>query len=779
MKKIIKRAIGASFLLIGATLMMNFLSCKKETDGGGTTTKDFEVEYIKVWGSTNLVQKDKVTVSGSAEDKTLEVVVKNCNDYKLEYELNDKKDSKETDSGKVKINPFDIERGKSDLTIKLIADGYNKKVFLIEIRREDSTTDVKVMLKRTEDAVPVEVVDGKNYPTSGDKATVSIVSTGKAEFETVTIAGSAITINETNKKKVEKADVATNGNVEVKATFKYYKDSTTNFSLEKVAPGEVPVRVLQATVSSGNKYETKKSLTFADENGVPTASVELEDIEYSCVKLEMETDVALKADGSGLQECKDERSPNYSTKPMQNDVKGIFSGRLIKELDKDGKVTKEYNKSIEGKKLTEYLIIGAGTVEYKFKLKADDRKETECVVKITNKSEKKVVYEGNNAQFYTSHGYGIETFLSGTPFWRWTTYSKLPVNSEEAFNDIANLEYMGDIVKMTFAKINAGVEGDMYFYYNVFDDANSKKHEFARIIGEPQGGAYFTQARFNPEGKYVDAFVAFKAFLPQALLPLQLQKKWQKVVDKGFLFQIENGLKYPAPTQQDPNAKVSSFEIFYDAFNYRVQAKTYQAGSVLNIGLQQDYADILTGANTAIKHPFLHGGKVNKDGVEKAADLMVMVPTFAGKIGDSIASVKYTIKKNGAEEIEWKDVTLTASKLDDFLCLNAKDANVDDKGKLKDLVSLYVYEKGPSNENNYEIEVTITPKTGSAETFKYKIDYKNKQTVTSMSLENSPSTDSNLFGVPTSYAEYANREVQAMFREMMAQDYVRASLISR
>ena len=776
MKKIIKRAIGASFLLIGATLMMNFLSCKKETDGGGTTTKDFEVEYIKVWGSTNLVQKDKVTVSGSAEDKTLEVVVKNCNDYKLEYELNDKKDSKETDSGKVKINPFDIERGKSDLTIKLIADGYNKKVFLIEIRREDSTTDVKVMLKRTEDAVPVEVVDGKNYPTSGDKATVSIVSTGKAEFETVTIAGSDIPINDTNKKKVEKTDVATGGNVEVKATFKYYKDSITNFSLEKVAPGEVPVRVLQATVSSGNGYATKKPLTFADENGIPTASVELEDIEYSCVKLEMETDLALKADESGLQECKDERSPNYSTNPTQNDVKGIFSGRLIKEMDKDGKVTTEYNEPIVGKKLTEYLIVGAGTVEYKFKLKADGRKETECVVKITNKSEKKVVFAGNDAQFYASQGYGNQSYLNGPPVWRWTTYSQLPVNSDESWKKITNLEYMGDIVKMIFAKINAGVEGDMYFYYNVFDDANSKKHEFARIIGEPQGGAYFTQAIFNPEEKYVDAFVAFKAFLPQALLPLQTQKKWQKIVDKGFLFQIENDLEYSAPTQQNPNAKESSLEIFYDAFNYRVQAKTYEAGNALNIGLQQDYAEMLNGTNTPIKHPFLDGGKKTDNSPN---DLMFMVPTFAGKIGDSIASVKYTIKKNGVEENDWKDVTITASKLSMFLCLNAKDVNITDDGKLKDRNTLYVYEKDSSNENNYEIEVTITPKTGNTETFKYKIDYKNKQTVTPMSLENSPSTDSNLFGVPTSYAEYANREVQAMFREMMAQDYVRASLISR
>lgn len=785
MKKIIKRAIGASFLLIGATLMMNFLSCKKETDGGGTTTKDFDITSIKVWGK-EAKGKEKITVSGSDMPKTLEVKVNGCPKYNLEYELKGTKDSKDSKGGEVDFENFEIPREEGmKLYLTFKADGFNTlEMSPIKVSRIDSgASDVKVMLKRTEDAVPAEVVDGANYPASGDTATVSIVSTGKAEFETVTIAGSNITINDTNKKKVEKTDVATGGNVEVKATFKYYKDSITNFSLEKVAPGEVPVRVLQATVFSGNEYATKSPLTFADENGIPTASVELEDIEYSCVKLEMETDVALKADESGLQECKDERSADYATNPKNDDLKGIFSGRLSKEFSKYdakkykyGEVT-EYNKPIDGKKLTEYLIVGAGTVEYKFKLKANGRKETECVVKITNKKEDKVVYKGDNAQFYYSQDYGNNFFINGSPFLMWITYTMLPINGKPSFDKIADVEYMGDVVKMIFAKINAGVPGDVYFYYNVYSDENSKRHEFVRMKGIDNGrGASLVFAQFDPKESYVDAFVAFKGFLPQGLLPLQTQKKWKKIVNKGFLLQIENDLEYPAPTQQNPDAKVSSFEIFYDAFNYRVQAKTYEAGSVLNIGLQQYYADMLSGTNTPIGHQFLDGGKKADNSPN---DLMVMVPTFAGKIGDSITSVKYTIKKNKTVENDWKDVAITASKLDKFLCLNAKDANITDDGKLKDLNTLYVYEKGASNENNYEIEVTITPKTGSAETFKYKIDYKNKQTVTSMSLENSPSIDSNLFGVPTSYAECANREIQAMFREMKAQDYVRASLISR
>lgn len=768
--------------------MMNFLSCKKETDGGGTTTKDFEVEYIKVWGK-EVKGKEKITVSGIAEDKTLEVVVKNCNDYKLEYELNDKKDSKETDSGKVKINPFDIERGKSDLTIKLIADGYNKKVFLTEIRREDSTTDVKVMLKRTEDAVPAEVVDGANYPTSGDTATVSIVSTGKAEFETVTIAGSNITINDTNKKKVEKADVATSGNVEVKATFKYYKDSITNFSLEKVAPGQVPVKVLQATVSSGSGYATKNSLKFADENGIPTASVELEDIEYSCVKLEMETDVALKADESGLQECKDERSASYSTNPTQDDLKGIFSGKLIKELDKDGKVTKEYNKPIDGKKLTEYLIIGAGTVGYKFKLKADGRKETECVVKITNKSTEKIVPKQFNGQYDTFIYYGQE-HLNANSYgacydgWPWKMHSKLPILVGDSFNDLSDLEYMGDVVSFSFLYSGAneelkGLDAGMYSYYTVFDETTSKKREFVRRVGEhysqhKQGIVFLS---FDPEEKYVDAFIAFKNFLPQCIYPTQTQKKWKKIVKKGVLLAIEPKINYLA-------GGFLTNKVFTDIFNYRVQAKTYENKDVLKIGYKQKYKDYFKGedANTGTV-PFLTGGKTEilgqggKPTGVMLPDLMIITTTFSGKV----ESFSYSIKKNGIAEENWTNISLTPTKWERGFVLNAKDEFIP-AGKLtkEGIDKFYVFEKGNAgSENKYEITVKMKPEGGDEEEFKYEINYKDEQTLGLMDLVDSPSTDSNLFGVPTSYAEYANREVQAMFREMKAQDYVRASLISR
>lgn len=795
MKKIIKRAIGASFLLIGATLMMNFLSCKKETDGGGTTTKDFDITSIKVWGK-EVKKKDKITVSGTDGPKTLEVVVNGCPKYNLEYELKGTKDSKDSKGGEVDFENFEIPREEGmKLYLTFKADGFNTlEMSPIKITRSDSDApDVKVMLKIKEDAVPVEVVNGENYPTSGDTATVSIVSTGKAEFETVTIAGSDITINDTNKKKVEKTDVATNGNVEVKATFKYYQDSITNFSLEKVAPGQVPVKVRQATVSSGKGYENKNSLTFADENGIPTASVELEDIEYSCVKLEMETDVALKADESGLQECKDERSENYSTQPVDNDFKGIVSGKLIKELDKDGKVTKEYNTPIVGKKLTEYLIIGAGTVEYKFKLKADGRKETECVVKITNKSEARIKPEGSgeNANYFVYYNQGY--FETGTGYpcaegWLWRMHSPLPLLMPEStpnnpvINDLATLEYMGDLVKHSFFYLgkNKELEGlneGMYSYYSVYDDVNAKKKEFVRRYGEYN--AQYKQAvvdiSFDPEEKYVDAFIAFKKFLPKCIYPTHTQKKWKKIVKKGVVLGIE-------PNLDCIIGRFMTNGTFTDIFNYRMQAKTYEKKDTLKIGYKQKYKDWYKGEDKDVgSTPFLTGGKTkvkyktqNGEVEFNVPDLMILTTTFSS----GVERFSYSIKKNNIPEVDWTDISLTPSEWGNMFVLNAKQSL---KNISPDVVNkFYVFEKGEAgSENKYEIIVKIKPVGSEEEEFKYEINYKDEQTLDLMDLGDSPSTDSNLFGVPTSYAECANREVQAMFRETMAQDYARASLISR
>ena len=789
MKKIIKRAVGVSILLIGATFMMSFLSCKTDKNTGGETNKNFEIEYIKVWSSSNLKGKDKVTVSGSSAEKTLEVKVSNCSDYKLEYELKSKTGSKDARAGVVTIDPFEIERGKSDLYIKLTADGYNKFDQLIKVTREDSDApNVQVMLKRTEDASPVPVVEGKEYPTAGDTAIVSIVSTGDAEFKTASIAGSSITITDANKKKVEKGDIATTiGNVEVLATFEYYKDLKAKFSLKKVASGEVPVMLTKAVVFSGNSYGKSNNLEFTDVGGVSTASIELGDIQYSCVKLEMEADVTLKTDvGCGLVECKSERSGKYLTEPTEDDVTGRFSGKLIKELKADGSVKKDYNAPIVGKTLTEYLIVGSGTVEYKFKLKADNRKETKFVVKITNKNENVVpnLTNGNDPGFYYFCGYPGGPALVGKTF-QWVCYSKLPVQSNQG--STTELEYMGDQVKTIFIKVNNHVAGEMYFYYNVYKNGNDLP-KFVRMNGEnsQSGKAYIVRATFNPEEKKVDAFNAFKDYLPVPLFPKLADIKWTKLFDKGFYLKLENSVKYTVTPSGGQPYEQTGGDIFADVFPYRVQAKTYKGDTVLNIGYEQSYKEAFDGEvkNILKNRPFLSGKKIqmkDQNGqpvADKYApdDLLLMIPTFGGSIGDAINTVKFTIKKNDTEESDWKEVSLSPSNWANFLLLNAKDANIVG-GKLAKPEDMYKFEKGDDgDENKYEIEVKITPKAGTAQTYKYKIDYKTKQNVELMDLGDAPSADSNLFGVPTSYAECANREVQAIVREIMAQNYAKERL---
>ena len=771
--------------------MMNFLSCKKETDGGGTTTKDFDITSIKVWGK-EVKDKEKITVSGSDMPKTLEVKVNGCPKYNLEYELKGTKDSKDSKGGEVDFENFEIPREEGmKLYLTFKADGFNTlEMSPIKVTRVDpNAPDVKVMLKIKEDAVPLEVVSGEKYSTSGDTATVSIVSTGKAEFETVTIAGSNITINDSNKKKVEKTDVATGGNVEVKATFKYYKDLITNFSLEKVAPGQVPVKVLSAKVWHGDNYKKEKTLEFKNEKGVPTATVSLDDIQFSCVKLEMETNVALKEAESGLKECKDERSASYSTDPTNDDFNGIISGRLIKELNEKGEVEAEHNKPVEGNKYTEYLVIGYGTVEYTFTFAADGRKSTDYVVKITNELTQQIKPEGTgpNANHFVYYNQDYLNTGSGYPCgggWLWRMHSPLPLITEgtpenPTINDLTTLEYMGDLVKHSFFYLGKkkeleGFEKGMYSYYSLFDETTAKKKEFVRRFGSYN--AQYQQAvvdlSFDPEEKYVDAFIAFKKFLPRVLYPTQTQKKWKKVVKKGVVLGIEPNLDYVI-------GRFMTNGTFTDIFNYRMQAKTYEKKDVLKIGYKQKYKDWYQGESKDVgSAPFLTGGKTkvkyktqNGEVEFNVPDLMILTTTFSS----GVESFTYTIKKNDVDVPDWSNVSLecNASGYNMFV-LNAKQSL---KKISPDVVNnFYVFEKG---ENKYEIIVKMKPVGSEEEVFKYEINYKDEQTLDLMDLVDSPSTDSNLFGVPTSYAEYANREVQAMFREMKAQDYVRASLISR
>lgn len=780
MKKVMKQVIGISILLLGASFVMSFLSCGDKGKGGGATVlKKFDVKYIKVWDK-DVKSKATETVSGSAKEKTLEVQVDNCNRYTMVYKVDGVAGTPiEADAGNAVAKPFDIAKDASiRLVVTLKADGFEEFSHLVKITRQDtSASGVKVLLKRAEDTTPFEVSSGKTYETANAQATV-VVTSDKIVMKTVKIAGSDVTPTDAGK-KAEKADVAT-GNVEVSVQFDDYKPYTFSFTLKKVnSASDVSISANSAIVYSGDNYASEHALEFNENR---EATVELDDIQYSLVKLEMKMDSTLEASGSGLEECKSERSDSYTTQPLQTDLKGFFSGRLAKEADDEGNVKTTYT-PIKDKVFTEYLIVGAGTVEYKFKFKSTNRKDTEYTVKIKNNKENNIpkAADGSDPSFCYFSGYPGGPGMLG-PWFQWIGYSKFPIKT----SDGTDLEYMGDQVKMLFVKINKHISDDVYFYYNVFDDPTSKKHEFVRIQGKDNNAktARLIRPVFNPDEKHVDAFIGFKEYLPHPLLPNQLKNKWKKIVKKGFLFQVENGLEYPVPGQ---NYKESGTDVFYDAFNYRIQAKTYEKQQVLNIGFEQDYKDGFDGAEKHITKdkPFLDGGKREfkdeQSGTTKYGpkDLMIMVPTFAGGIGNSIDTITYTIKKNGSAESNWTNVSLTPSKWTKYICLNATDNSFNAQGKL-DITTMYIYEKGVAgSENNYEIEVKIKPKDSAEQVFQYKIDYKNKQTLDLMDLSDEPSVDSSLFGVPTSYAECVNREAQAMFKEIMAEEFAREKLLNR
>ena len=237
--------------------------------------------------------------------------------------------------------------------------------------------------------------------------------------------------------------------------------------------------------------------------------------------------------------------------------------------------------------------------------------------------------------------------------------------------------------------------------------------------------------------------------------------KFELFLHFQFSQYVTNNLKYKV----DYSNKTST-ELFYEAFNYRVQAKTYEAKKTLNIGIDQEYEDMLSGEKKSLKTtPFLSGMEGTDAQGNRREDIFVMMPTFSGTIDESLEAISYTIQKNkdGSEaEFEdvngWTNVSLTPSKWKNYLVVHAKDEAMKD-GKLNLFPknaekNIYTFLKGDAgNENIYKIIVKIKPKNAEEEVFTYKINYRGKESVSLMSLGNKPSKDASLFGLPISYQE--------------------------
>ena len=751
---------------------------KVKKDDSNAQLKDFNIYYLKLWGRwiTNI---DSVAVVNSDKPKNLEIKVFNAPDFTVDVNFNGKDYHASSNSSTwiASIEIDDIPMEEKLMVIKLEGQGMKPFTKIIRVKRElEEALDLEVSFNA--DDVKKKVEKGEE-PTFNTKMTQGkvVITSQYSLISKAFVNKQPVTLSQDKTHASFPLSIESDLHVFVEVEFSNALKAERTFNVKKFdEQGQIPFGEVSVNIFSGNYNKT--ILKFNSKN---EASVELDDIQYSCVKLVMQMNQELQS--AELEECRDQRSAKYSTEPTNDDYMGIYSGRLKGE-EKDG-VLKEFT-TIEGKTYTERLIVGYGTVEYNFKLKSITGDEKTYKLAITNKNTEKL----STDDFNFSHNYGDTYYLSHSHYWLWSTYSMLPLNKEEALSKVSDLEYMGDDVRMRFLKLNNKVKGDMYFYYNIYSDASSKKHEFVRIAGREVNDRYYlTYISIDPKESFVDAFIGCKDFLPHGLLPQQTAKKWKKILNKGFMFTVHNDLSY----------KINDYDtysnyLFYQAFNYRVQAKTYEAKGTLNIGIDQEYEDLLTGEKKSLKEtPFLSGmeGTSGANNEKRKEDIFAMYPTFSGDIASSIETISYTIQKNKEgseaefEDVEgWKDVSLTPSKWKYFLVVNAKDEAMKD-GKLNLFPqngekNMYTFLKGDAgNENIYKIIVKIKPKNSEEEVFTYKINYRGKESVSSLSLGNKPSKDATLFGLPVSYQESLSRETLAIIREAEAQDFLRQWVIAR
>lgn len=740
---------------------------------------DFELSSLNIWGYRFLPVGDKVSVEYIYEPKTFGITVSNCDEYLLKVTFDGVEYTKQATSGNAKIPLENVTPEEKELVIKLSAYGMNDFDRVLKVKRVfTEALDLNVSLKTTDENIEKEIIKDSNYEffTTQNNAEV-IIKTTHSFLSKITINGHNVELSQDKISATHKIDTSNDVVVTVEVEFDDFMKAIRTFKMKKYTnQNEFPFQCSSAKMVPLDDEELSPDretpLNFNSNN---EASVEFNYVKYSCIKLVMNMTKPLTS--ATLEECIDERSTNYTTQPTEKDMKGIFSGRLKAEIDANGKKT-EFN-PINNRTYTEYLIVGAGTVEYKIKITSSSGETKNYTVRITNKNEFKLSNrEPTDIYLYIAPVYQNYIDITKNPTWEWMTYSKLPINStNEDYPKKSDLEYMGDKVEMYFAIYDPYALTDIYFYYNIFEDPSSKKHEFIRIKGERKEYFRILKASINPDEKYVDAFVAFRYSLPQGLLPIQTQKPWKKIVEKGFLLQIKNNLAY-----NEGDRIVKSTDIFSNVFNYRVQSKTVQKNETLNIGIEQDYEDFITGEKKTIKEkPFLSGK------VEEGMDYLFMIPTFDGAIGDSIESISYTIQINKPDsetEFEsiygWTDINLTPSKWKNFLCLNAKDDDLLEGEKLVNPYFLFKFCKRDEGKRHiYKIDVTIKPKGSAEQKFMYKLNCKGKETINLMSLKNTHSRDSNLFGLPISYSEIKDRKIHELLKKAMGQHFAREKLISR
>ncbi len=756
-----RNKIGFLLAFFCMTVLLTVASCK-------TQDVAFVVQKLSICGK-NALNRDAISLTGEEEVKNIEIEVSNCQDFTLSYSIKEKNGSGVASSGRVVVEIDEFPDGNNELTIMLKGKGMRTFTKKLKIGVGLDKTNAKVFLKLGEDSLAQIVNEGECF-TKKDSETVVIQS--EVEMAKVLVNATAVTLSADKKSAEVSVEV---GNVEINIEYAEHSEISLKFTLRKLPENEMlPLMLSSATVYSGDDYDQKDDIEFAKinekkENEMKEA-IELANIQYSVVKLVMKFDAPLtKAE---FVRFSDSRSGAYVSDPISSDLNGVFSGRIVKEIDATGKETELVN--IAGNTYTEYLVVGAGIVEYTIKFSAEGRKEQTYKVKINNMMEKKFsagdeehpgrVQEHMNSITYCGLGGQNNLF-------RWVGYIPQPWNfidppysdQNEWYRGMQQPEYMGDHVAMVL-RTNADIQGKLYFCYTISNLLIADRcHEWVRMEGTEADGWKKVSFCIDPKESYMDAFVGVKDSLPWLLMPVSTDKKWKKIIKKGFILKIarseevtkmrrgrrpgDSTKENPKPGLLDSYPKAAD-RVFEELFNYRIQAKTYEKNNIkgkehktpLVIAMQQNWeqnndmqlvefepqAYLLTGETTNSKR-----------------DIFALVPTFSGNMSESVKSCKYTITKEGSTDS--KDTKeYTYSNVDGMKAFviggesgcEYTQRDGDTPPSVTGHDKIFMFEKGESGkENVYKIAVEVELKDGDKEYFDFVIDYKNRHTVKQIDVE--------------------------------------------
>lgn len=637
------------------------------------------------------------------------------------------------DSLELENNATELKVGNNIVILKI--NGKDGKYADFETRchvQRNGVGSFTVKIKRVEDAAPIEVQDNATLKTSHNETEVSVLSLAK--MTKVMIAGKPATLN---LEKTEATMKVGFGSVEVKVSFAEYADASLTFTLEKLSSGELlPISCVSA-VLEGTKNHT---LQFNAQN-VASWDAEKGDIEYSSVKLTMNMDATLT--GRGVQ-CKDERSNKYSTDPTENDLQGICSGYVVREIQ-DNHVT--YCHPINEKEYSERFIVGAGKVEYAITFTADNRKPTTYTIKINNKNKEKFKPEDHDSNLlvFGGGGRGLRFFERFIPL---PYYHAGPFLKDDNYNfePFPNLGVMGtlnlEIQKRSESTNDVEKEARIYFYSTVYDaNDDSKKHEFTmygdNFFANSDIVQHYIQISEDVAGKYFDGFTAFKNYLPTQICPLYTQKKWERLAEDGVSMKI---IQATAPGNFDTNKGCDELCNYRNSAFY---AKKVQALGEANSTEKLRFYKKMTFKNWVLgeiqnteDHPVLTNNDAMAVFLEfhPASDFKAIFNILKG---DDESNLTVDPACSNAEALylsnQDKTLRLVIPGVAPGKAVNIKDDS-------------YKFQDG----NIYQVEVKIT-NNGKTNKYIYVLDYKDETSheIKTMSVQNLPS--SNIFGVPTSY----------------------------